>query len=59
MFESGMEIVRADFHLHTHRDNGKDYFVIFAHAEQKSGILSECAGGLLESLVSQIPNFRD
>ena len=38
---------------------GKDYFIIFAHVEQKSGLLSECSGGLLQSLVSQIPNFRD
>ena len=38
---------------------GRDYFIIFAHIEQKSGILSECAGGLLKSLVAQIPNFRD
>lgn len=38
---------------------GKDYFIVFAHVEQNSGILKECAGGLLESIVNQIPNFRD
>lgn len=38
---------------------GKDYFIIFAHVEQKSGLLSECAGGLLQSLAYQIPNFHD
>ena len=38
---------------------GKDYFIVFAHVEQKSGILAECAGGLLESLVTQIPDFKE
>lgn len=28
----------------------KDYFILMAHIEQKSGFLSECNGGLIESL---------
>ena len=28
----------------------RDYFIVFAHVDQKSGIFSECAGGLLSSL---------
>lgn len=29
---------------------GRDYFVIFAHVDQKSGLFEECSGGLLKSL---------
>ena len=31
----------------------KDYFIIFAHVEQKSGFLKECKGGLIESLAQK------
>ncbi len=37
---------------------GKDYFIVFAHVDQGSGLMQECSGGLLESL-SQINKFRD
>lgn len=36
---------------------GRDYFIIFAHVDQKSGLFEECAGGLLESLSGLAP-FR-
>ena len=36
---------------------GKDYFIIFAHVDQSSGLFEECAGGLLESLSGLAP-FR-
>lgn len=36
---------------------GRDYFVIFAHVDQNSGLFSECGGGLLESLSGLAP-FR-
>lgn len=36
---------------------GRDYFVIFAHVDQSSGLFSECGGGLLESLSGLAP-FR-
>ena len=36
---------------------GKDYFVIFAHVDQGSGLFNECGGGLLESLSGLAP-FR-
>ena len=36
---------------------GKDYFVIFAHVDQGSGLFNECGGGLLESLSGRAP-FR-
>ena len=36
---------------------GKDYFVIFAHVDQDSGLFVECKGGLLESLAG-LPSFR-
>lgn len=36
---------------------GKDYFVIFAHVDQNSGLFKECGGGLLESLSGLAP-FR-
>ncbi len=29
---------------------GRDYFIVFAHVDQDSGLFSECKGGLLESL---------
>ena len=29
---------------------GKDYFIVFAHIEQNSGFVKECAGGLITSL---------
>ncbi|SFK23131.1 PHP domain [Halobacillus dabanensis] len=31
----------------------KDYFILMAHVEQKSGFLKECNGGLIESLSKQ------
>lgn len=34
---------------------GKDYFVIFAHVDQNSGLFNECGGGLLESLSGLAP----
>lgn len=34
---------------------GRDYFVIFAHVDQKSGLFEECSGGLLESLSGIVP----
>lgn len=37
---------------------GKDYFIIFAHVEQKSGFLKECKGGLIKSL-AQKREFRE
>ena len=36
----------------------KDYFLIFAHVEQKSGFLKECKGGLIKSL-AQKNEFRE
>ncbi len=36
----------------------KDYFIIFAHVEQKSGFLKECKGGLIESLAKK-KEFRE
>ena len=30
----------------------KDYFIVFAHIEQKSGLIEECGGGRLSSLAS-------
>jgi hypothetical protein len=35
----------------------KDYFIVFAHVDQKSGLFNECSGGLLESL-AKIASFR-
>ena len=35
----------------------RDYFVIFAHVDQNSGLFKECDGGLIKSL-SQTHNFR-
>lgn len=37
---------------------GRDYFIIFAHVDQNSGLFNECRGGLLESLASFVP-FRN
>lgn len=37
---------------------GRDYFVIFAHVDQNSGLFTECKGGLLESLAGLAP-FRN
>ena len=34
---------------------GRDYFIIFAHVDQNSGLFSECKGGLLESLARLAP----
>lgn len=34
---------------------GKDYFIIFAHVDQDSGLFYECKGGLLESLAGLAP----
>lgn len=34
---------------------GKDYFIIFAHVDQNSGLFCECKGGLLESLAGLAP----
>lgn len=36
---------------------GRDYFIVFAHVDQNSGLFSECSGGLLKSL-SEINGFR-
>lgn len=36
----------------------KEYFIIFAHIEQKSGLLKECQGGLIESLACKT-EFRE
>ena len=36
---------------------GKDYFIVFAHVDQDSGLFGECKGGLLRSL-SSIVSFR-
>lgn len=36
---------------------GRDYFLIFAHVDQNSGLFAECSGGLLHSLAN-IPSFR-
>lgn len=35
----------------------RDYFMIFAHVDQNSGLFAECGGGLLESLAG-IASFR-
>ena len=37
---------------------GRDYFIVFAHVDQNSGLFSECKGGLLESLAGFAP-FRN
>lgn len=37
---------------------GRDYFIIFAHVDQNSGLFSECKGGLLKSLAN-IVSFRN
>lgn len=34
---------------------GRDYFIVFAHVDQNSGLFSECKGGLLESLAGFAP----
>lgn len=34
---------------------GRDYFIIFAHVDQNSGLFCECKGGLLESLAGLAP----
>lgn len=36
---------------------GRDYFIIFAHVDQNSGLFYECKGGLLKSLAG-LPPFR-
>ena len=36
---------------------GRNYFIVFAHVDQNSGLFSECRGGLLESLAGFAP-FR-
>ena len=36
---------------------GRDYFIIFAHVDNKSGLFHECEGGLLKSLSGLAP-FR-
>lgn len=36
---------------------GRDYFIIFAHVDQNSGLFSECKGGLLKSLAG-FASFR-
>ena len=43
--------------LETLDEYGRDYFIIFAHVDQKSGLFAECGGGLLQSL-STIASFR-
>ena len=35
----------------------RDYFIVFAHVDQNSGLFSECSGGLLKSL-SGIASFK-
>ena len=37
---------------------GRDYFVVFAHVDQNSGIFSECKGCLLESLAG-LASFKN
>ena len=38
---------------------GKDYFIVFAHVDQGSGLMQECSGGLLESFRDLLKNaFR-
>lgn len=37
---------------------GRDYFILFAHVDQNSGLFSECKGGLLESFAGFAP-FRN
>lgn len=34
---------------------GRDYYIIFAHVDQNSGLFYECKGGLLESLAGLAP----
>lgn len=36
---------------------GRDYFIVFAHVDQSSGLFSECKGGVLQSLAG-IPLFK-
>lgn len=36
---------------------GRDYFVVFVHVDQNSGLFTECDGGLLE-LLSGLVTFR-
>lgn len=36
---------------------GKDYFVIFAHVDQSSGLFKECKGGVISTL-SKNPTFK-
>lgn len=36
----------------------RDYFIIFAHVDQKSGLFYECKNGLLETM-DRIPSFKD
>ena len=44
--------------IETLDEYGRDYFIIFAHVDQNSGLFVECKGGLLHSL-STIASFRD
>ena len=44
--------------IETLDEYGRDYFIIFAHVDQKSGLFAECKGGMLQSL-STIASFRD
>lgn len=32
---------------------GKDYFIVFAHVDQKNGLFEECNGGILASLAAE------
>ncbi len=43
--------------IQTLNSYGKEYFILMAHIEQKSGLLKECNGGLIESL-SKRTDFR-
>ena len=36
---------------------GRDYFIVFAHVDQNSGLFSECSGGLLATLAG-IASFK-
>ncbi len=36
----------------------KDYFIVFAHVDQDSGLFKECKGGILDSF-KRIPKYKD
>lgn len=51
------ENTRCDFDLFNLIEelnkSGKDYFIIFAHVDQKSGIFNECNGGMIKTLFNK------